>query len=90
MGILENHQKAKSMLTDDFRIAKLQRTLRWFEEDIPLLNVRVKALSKERRESARQFAAAVINQTRAELQRLLREQPVVVSDPNEPPCEAAD
>ena len=45
-------------MTHDFRIAKVQRTLRWFEEDIPLLNMRVKELSKERQESARKFAAA--------------------------------
>ena len=51
-------------MTHDFRIAKVQRTLRWFEEDIPLLNMRVKELSKERQESARKFAAAVIDQTR--------------------------
>jgi hypothetical protein len=79
------------MLTNDFRIAKVQRTLRWFEHDIPLLNMRVKELSKERQESARKFAAAVIDQTRAELQRLLEERPVEVSDhPGELPCEPAD
>lgn len=78
------------MLTNDFRIAKVQRTLRWFEEDIPLLNMRVKELSKERQESARKFAAAVIDRTRAELQRLLQEQPNYESDPAEPPCEPAD
>jgi len=81
------------MLTNDFRIAKVQRTLRWFEEDIPLLNMRVKELSKERQESARQFAAAVIDQTRAELERLLQEQPPQVQDmrdPSEMPCEPAD
>ena len=78
------------MLTNDFRIAKVQRTLRWFEDDIPLLNMRVKELSKERQESARRFAAAVINQTRAELERLLREQPHDMLDPNEIPCEPAD
>jgi len=50
------------MLTNDFRIAKVQRTLRWFEEDIPLLNMRVRELSKERQESAKQFAAALIDQ----------------------------
>jgi hypothetical protein len=55
------------MSTNNFRIAKVQKTLRWFEEDIPLLNMRVKELSKERQDSARQFAAAVINQSRAEL-----------------------
>ncbi|MGZ6264720.1 MAG: hypothetical protein ACXWSD_18495 [Bdellovibrionota bacterium] len=78
------------MLTNEFRIAKVQRTLRWFEEDIPLLNMRVKELSKERQDSARQFAAAMIDQTRAELERLLREQPEPVSDLGEMPCEPAD
>ena len=75
------------MLTHDLRIARVQRTLRWFEEDIPLLNMRVKELSKERQESARKFADAMINETRAELARLLSESPV---DPTEPPCEPAD
>jgi hypothetical protein len=78
------------MLTNDFRIAKVQRTLRWFEDDIPLLNMRVKELSKERQESARQFAAALIDQTRAELERLLQEQPHDEYDPSEMACEPAD
>jgi len=83
------------MLTNDFRIAKVQRTLRWFEDDIPLLNMRVKELSKERQESARQFAAALIDQTRAELERLLQERPLDLHEPNlldpsETPCEPAD
>lgn len=78
------------MLNDDFRIARVQRTLRWFERDIPLLNMRVKELSKERQESARKFAAAVIDQTRAELERLMRERTAASSEPAEPPCEPAD
>jgi len=78
------------MLTNDFRIAKMQKTLRYFEQDIPLLNMRVKELSKERQESAKKFAAAVIDQTRAELERLLQEQPIYASDPAEPPCAPAD
>ncbi|MGA1987827.1 MAG: hypothetical protein ABSG72_16295 [Candidatus Sulfotelmatobacter sp.] len=81
------------MLTNDFRIAKVQKTLRWFEEDIPLLNMRVKELSKERQDSARKFAAAVIDQTRAELERLLREQPPeqdMHTASSEMPCEPAD
>jgi hypothetical protein len=77
-------------VTHDFRIAKVQRTLRYFEEDIPLLNMRVKELSKERQESARKFAAAVIDETRAELERLLRERPAAVDDGEEAPCEPAD
>ncbi len=78
------------MLTTDFRIAKVQRTLRRFEEDIPLLNMRVRELSKERQDSAKKFAAAVIEETRAELDRLLREQPIELTDPANPPCEPAD
>ena len=77
-------------MTNDVRIAKVQRTLRWFEEDVPLLNMRVKELSKERQEAARQFAAAVIDQTRAELERLLREKPQEIDDSSEIPCEPAD
>lgn len=78
------------MLTNDFRIAKVQRTLRWFEEDIPLLNMRVKELSKERQESARRFAAAVIDRTRAELERLMQEQPQDGNDSSERTCEPSD
>jgi len=77
-------------MTNDFRIARVQRTLRWFEEDIPLLNMRVKELSKERQESAKQFAAALIDQTRAELARLLAERPADYVDSMQPPCEPAD
>jgi hypothetical protein len=40
-----------------------------------LLDMRVKDLSKEHQDSAKQFAAAVVDKTRAELQRLLQEQP---------------
>jgi hypothetical protein len=78
------------MLTNDFRIAKVQKTLRWLEQDIPLLNMRVKELSKERQESARQFAAAMIDRTRSELERLLREPPRDSNDAGERPCEPAD
>jgi hypothetical protein len=78
------------MLPNHFRILKVQRTLRWFEEDIPLLDMRVKMLSKERQESARKFAAAVISQTRAELERLLQENPEGTNDACGAPCEPAD
>jgi hypothetical protein len=78
------------MSSNSFRIAKVERTLRWFEEDIPLLNMRVKELSKERQESARKFAAAVIDETRAELRRLLADQPDDRNNSSEKPCEPAD
>jgi len=78
------------MSPHDLRIARVQKTLRWFEEDIPLLNMRVKDLSKERQEAAKKFADAVIRQTRAELERLLQEAPLDVPDSAESPCEPAD
>ena len=78
------------MLPTDYRIHRVQKTLRWFEQDIPLLNMRVKDLSAERQRSARQFAAAVVSQTRAELDRLLEEQPQACNGPGDVPCEPAD
>jgi hypothetical protein len=78
------------MLPAHYRIARVQKTLRSFEEDLPLLNMRVKELSLERQESARKFAAALINQTRAELQKLLEEQPLDTHTPDNIPCEPAD
>ena len=87
---------------NDLRISRVQRTLRWFEEDIPLLNTRVRELSPERQESAKKFAAAVIDQTRAELKRLLQNADLKneamlheetlreSADPTELPCEPAD
>lgn len=77
------------MLTNDFRIARVRKTLRWFEQDMPLLNLRVKELSAERQAAARQFATAVIDQTRAELAKLLQER-VDDSPRREGNCEPAD
>jgi hypothetical protein len=78
------------MLPASYRVSRIQKTLRWFEGDIPLLNLRVKDLSAERQQSARQFAAALIDQTRAELRRLLEEQPELACEAGEVPCEPAD
>jgi hypothetical protein len=78
------------MIPNAYRITRVERTLRRFEEDIPMLNMRVKDLSAERQRSARQFAAALISQTRAELHRLLEEQPEHSVDGGEVPCEPAD
>jgi len=78
------------MIPASYRVTRIQKTLRYFEDDIPLLNLRVKELSSERQQSARQFAAALIDQTRAELQRLLEEQPEIAAEPGDVPCEPAD
>jgi ApbE superfamily uncharacterized protein (UPF0280 family) len=78
------------MIPNSYRITRVQQALRHFEADIPLLNMRVKDLSFEQQRSARQFAQAVIAQTRAELDRLIEQQPDFSTDPSEPPCEPAD
>jgi hypothetical protein len=78
------------MLPAAYRIDRVQKTLRRIEADIPLLNMRVKDLSAERQKSARQFAEALVMQTRAELHRLLEEQPAAGGDAEEIPCEPAD
>jgi len=78
------------MLPTAYRIHRVQKTLRWFEADIPFLNMRVKDLSAERQKSARQFAEALVLQTRAELNRLLEEQPESGCDASDVPCEPAD
>jgi hypothetical protein len=78
------------MLPASYRIHRVQKTLRWMEADIALLHMRVKDLSTERQKSARQFAEALVCQTRAELNRLLEEQPAAFSDAGDVPCEPAD
>jgi hypothetical protein len=78
------------MLPNTYRVARVERTLRYFEGDIALLNLRVKDLSMERQRDARQFAEALVMQTRAELQRLIAEQPEALVGTDEIPCEPAD
>ncbi len=78
------------MLTTAYRIRRVQKTLRWFEDDIPLLNLRVKDLSAERQSSARKFASTLISQTREELRRLIEEEQKHGSETGEIPCEPAD
>ena len=78
------------MLPAAYRISRVQKTLRWMEADIVLLQMRVKDLSVERQKSARQFAEALVLQTRAELHRLLEEQPDTGSQADDLPCEPAD
>lgn len=78
------------MLSTDYRIARVRKSLQWFENDIPLLNMRVKELSTERQELARHFAAAVVSEARAELERLIRERPMEAPVAGESPCEPAD
>jgi hypothetical protein len=77
-------------MTYEFRIARAQKALRHLEADIPLLNMRVRDLSAERQESARKFAVAMVEQARAELEKLLEQRPLDLHDPAERPLEPAD
>jgi hypothetical protein len=78
------------MLPTAYRIHRVEKTLRRFEEDIPLLNMRVKDLSAERQRSARKFAEALVSHTRAELHRLLEEQRETLPEAGDVACEPAD
>jgi len=71
------------------RIRRVQRTLRWLEEDAPLLAIRMKDLSPERQKLAKRFATNMIDHPRAELQRLVEER-AQESVESEAPCEPAD
>lgn len=73
----------------DVKIARVQRTLRWLEEDASLLSLRVRDLSPERQKVAKSFAASMIDQTRAELERLMQERSHD-SEEDDLPCEPAD
>jgi ribosomal protein L1 len=59
------------MIPLEEKIERTQRLLRRLEEDQPLLAVRVAELGREHQESAKQFAAQLVHETRAELQRLI-------------------
>jgi hypothetical protein len=92
MKILGNLLAGESTLDTfayDAKIARVQRALRWLEEDVPLLAMRVKDLSPERQKLAKLFAASMIDQARAELERLVRER-TTERDEQDFPCEPAD
>jgi hypothetical protein len=78
------------MLPTAYRIHRVEKTLRRFEQDIPLLNTRVKDLSVEGQRSARKFAEALVSHTRAELHRLLEEQRERLPEAGDVACEPAD
>jgi len=80
---------SSAMLTLEHKIARAQRTLRWLEEDVPRLEVRVAELSPERQNLAKGFAARVREKAQAELQKLMAELPAEEPD-SEVPAEPAD
>jgi len=75
------------MTAQQLKIARIQRTLAWLEADVPQLAMRVRDLSEERQKSAKQFAASMIDSTKAELDRLIAEFSWYETGE---PCEPAD
>jgi len=61
------------MLSLHARIDRAQRLLRMLEEDAPLLAIRVAPLTPEYQQSAKNYAAELATQARAELEKLLEE-----------------
>ena len=62
-----------NQLPIEMRIDRAQRLLRMIEQDAPLLEMRVAALSREHQESAKSHASMLADLTRAEIQKLHRE-----------------
>jgi hypothetical protein len=89
LGKNKSRSVALATFAYDVKIARVQRTLRWLEDDVPLLAMRVKDLSPERQTLAKRFAASMIDQARAELERLMRERTLDGEDADFP-CEPAD
>jgi hypothetical protein len=67
------------MLPIEFRIERARRLLRMIEEDAPLLSARVAPLSLEQQNSVKSYAQELEERTRAEIQRLLKEQKFTVA-----------
>jgi len=76
-------------LTHDLRIARVQRTLRWLEEDVPLLAMRVKDLSPERQRLGKAFCREYDRPHPGGLERLNEERAREAVE-SETPCEPAD
>jgi len=62
-----------NQLPIDLRIDRAQRLLRMIEQDAPLLEVRVAALSSEHQQEAKSHAMLLAELTRAEIQKLHEE-----------------
>jgi hypothetical protein len=62
------------MLSIHEKIDRAQRLVEMLEQDAPLLAIRVAQLTPEYQKSAKEYAARLAAQARAELERLLREE----------------
>lgn len=70
------------------RIERAQRLVRMLEQDAPLLAMRVRELTPERQQSAKQYAAELAACAKAELEKLQAQGQLW--DANDPTPQAAD
>ena len=86
--IVRNKLIGERMLTIYDKIDRTARLVRWFEEDAPLLNIRVANLTAERQQATKEFASRLAESARAELERLVQQS--VLWDPNDHTPQPAD
>jgi len=65
------------MVTLDEKIERAQRLLRKMQDDEPMMAIRLAHLGHEQRESSKRFAAEIMAQTQAELERLQEAQAAI-------------
>ena len=61
------------MLSLQLRIDRARRFLHMLENDAPFLEVRISPLTAERQKRTKSYAATLMQQTRAEIARMLQE-----------------
>ena len=61
---------ARTMLSIDLRVARVERLVQMLEQDARLLAVRLTPLSRERQESTKTYAAELVAKAKTELKRL--------------------
>lgn len=76
------------MLSLQLRIDRARRFLRMLENDTPFLETRISPLTADRQKRAKSYAATLMQETRAEISRMLQE--VSRQDANESIPQAAD
>ena len=76
------------MLSLQLRIDRARRFLRMLENDTPFLETRISPLTADRQKRAKSYAATLMQETRAEISRMLQE--VARQDVNESIPQAAD
>ena len=84
----ERNKRGPALLPIRLRIDRTRRFLRMLENDTPFLDARIAPLTLDRQKHAKGYAAKLMEQTRAEIARMLQE--ISAQDANESIPQAAD